>query len=256
MFFILSKLLIFLLKPVIWIIGLLVWGLLTRSVRRRKRLVLGALVLLVLLTNKMVFNVFIGLWEPEPLLMSEIEEPYDIGILLGGYSTFNIRPYADRQNFNSRANRFNNALELYGKEKIEKLLLTGGSAALYRNKPSEAKATYQYLRELEIPDSNLIVEPDSRNTYENARNTAELIRQRHPGARCLLITSAFHMRRAKACFDKVGLPVDTFPVDYLREQARWTPDYWLQPDAQRLVFWEMLIKEWVGMAAYWVRGYL
>ncbi|MCB9292268.1 MAG: YdcF family protein [Lewinellaceae bacterium] len=256
MFFFLSKLLQFLIKPITWVLLLLVYAWLGKRPLRKRRALTAAIALLFLFSNQMVFNLAVRAWEPDLLTAGEITEPYDIGILLGGFSNPNIEPGADRFNVNDRANRFVNALELYRTGKVRRLLVTGGNGRLLQDGPLEASEARQFLLRLGIPDSDILIEPESRNTFENALFTRQLLDERYPNARCLLLTSAWHMRRAQACFEKAGLAVVPFPVDYLSERWQFTPEKLLAPNARTLSLWELLIKEWVGYVAYGVRGYL
>ena len=100
------------------------------------------------------------------------------------------------------------------------------------------------------------METESRNTRENALFSKRLLAQMPGRERCLLITSAWHMRRASACFDKIGLPMDTYCVDYMRNtsQSWWQDVLSFNPDL--LQRWESLFKEWLGIVAYWLKGYI
>lgn len=256
MFFILSKLLAFLLKPLIWILLLLVYAWLGRRAAWKKRALLAALSLLLLFSNQALFNLAVRAWEPNLLTADQITVPYDIGILLGGFSNPFVEPAHDRFNLNDRANRFVNVLELYHRGKIKKILVSGGDGRLLGKAPLEAVEARDFLLGLGIPDSAIIMESQSRNTYENALYTQAILEGRYPGARCLLLTSAWHFRRAQGCFNKLGIATDPFPVDYLSERWRLTPDVLLIPNTRTFWLWEVLIKEWVGYAAYWMRGYL
>lgn len=64
------------------------------------------------------------------------------------------------------------------------------------------------------------------------------------------------MKRAKACFDKEGLEVNTFSTDhYSEENADFTLDN-IIPSIDAFQLWDTFNKEWVGYVAYWVMGYL
>ncbi|RMF28673.1 MAG: YdcF family protein [Bacteroidetes bacterium] len=256
MFFVLSKLLYFLIQPINWLFFLLGWAVITRRGRRRRRLLLSALGLFYLLSNSFLFNLVVRWWEPETLTADAIHTPYDVGILLGGYSNFEAVPRADRHNFSVHANRFLNAYELYRTGKVKKLLLTGGSGRLFNRTNNEALSMKAFLTRIGVPEEDLLIEPDARNTYENALFSQRLLAREMPGARCLLLTSAWHMPRAYGCFRKVGLECTPFAIDYMSEEIRWTPGKLLLPDRLGLFRWELLIKEWVGCVAYRLRGYL
>lgn len=256
MFFILSKVLYFLIQPMNWVLGLMLYALLAKKPVRKKRSLLLAVVLGIFFTNHFIFNEVVRCWEVETLTADEITQPYDIGILLGGYSNPHIRPTADRMNFSRTANRFLNAYELYRNGKIRKILLTGGSGSLLQNHPSEAVEAREFLLEAGVPDSNIIVEGASRNTYESAVFTQKILAEKHPGASCLLLTSAWHMRRSVGCFRKAGVQFTPFSVDHLTEVRRWEFENTLIPDRMGFAWWEAIIKEWVGCVMYRLQGYL
>lgn len=228
----------------------------TKRPKRRKSCLLGAIILFFFFSNQFIFNEVVRLWETQTISMEDIEEPYDVGILLGGYSNPNIVSIDNRHNFSERGNRFANAYELYRKGKIKKVLLTGGSGRLIENQYSEAAKMQEYLEEIGIPKEDFIIEANSRNTYENALFTKRIIENAYPNARCLLITSAWHMPRSMKCFEKQNLKITPFSVDFLSETRRFLPETLILPSRLGFYRWEMLIKEWVGIMAYRIRGYI
>ncbi|HHH49570.1 MAG TPA: YdcF family protein [Saprospiraceae bacterium] len=254
MFFFLSKLLFFIIQPLNWVIGLLLYSLFSKKKKRKKRALRVAIVLAVFFSNHFLFNQVVKLWEPDPILISSIQKTYDIGIVLGGFSNLYIEPF-DRQNFNETANRLTHALELYRKGVFKKILITGGSPDVLGIKTSEGERVLSFLVLMGIPKTDIIIEGKSRNTRENAVFTKALLSQQYPNAKCLLITSAFHMPRARACFKKLGLNFDTFPVAHIGEYNRFYPDSLLIPDRLGFYRWELLIKEWVGYLVYKIRAY-
>ena len=256
MFFFFSKLLLFLIQPINWVIGCLIGAVVTGRQRRRKRLVWAALVLTVLFTNHFLVNLVYRAWEPAPVAIGSIERPYDVGILLGGYSYAHVDTPRDRHHFNPAAARLTQAVELYKTGKIKQLLLSGGSGQLLGEAYSEAEEVVRLLARLGVPHEAILVDGDSRNTRENATYSAALLAARPDSTRYLLITSAFHMPRAAACFRAVGLSFDTFPVHHIGERVRFAPGSLLLPDRLGFFRWEYLIKEWVGYVAYRLRGYV
>lgn len=83
------------------------------------------------------------------------------------------------------------------------------------------------------------------DTCQNAAGLAAL----KPAGRILLVTSAFHMRRAIACFEAVGLKVIPYPVDH-RLSAR----YGLPKVLQNLSMVDDALHEWIGLAYYRLMG--
>ena len=78
----------------------------------------------------------------------------------------------------------------------------------------------------------------------------------YSAADCFLITSAFHMRRSLACYRKVGLAIQPFTTDFYAHKPRYTPDAFLIPSVDAIGNWQKLIKEWIGLIAYKMAGYI
>jgi uncharacterized SAM-binding protein YcdF (DUF218 family) len=255
MFFVLSKLLFFIIQPINWLAAMLLISIFSKKPLRKKKALIAAAILLFFFTNRLVFNQFAKAWELDTITADQIQQPYDIGILLGGYSNYNIRPNHDRFNVNARGNRFLNTYELYRTGKIRKILLTGGSGDLQQDVPSEGEEMKKFLLRLGVPAEDIIVEGKSRNTWENAIFTKSILEEQYPNANYLLITSAWHMRRSIGCFKKAGVRFTPFSVDFISEVDRFSPENAIIPDRAGFYFWEMLIKEWVGTVAYKMKGY-
>ena len=256
MFFILSKTLNILIMPLNWVIGFALYAAFGKNVKWKRRSLLSAIVLLIFFTNHFFFNQVMKAWEYDTITMDQLQDTFDIGILLGGYSNPNIIPGHDRHNFGPSASRFTNTLELYHQGNIRKILLTGGSGRILDIEPSEALLVRDFLIRIGIPAEDIIIDPDSRNTRENAVFTKKILDEKYPNASCLLITSAFHMRRAMRCFDKVGIEYTPFSVDFHGERTRFVPESFILPDRLGFFRWEMMIKEWVGIVFYKLRGYI
>ncbi|MBV6653923.1 MAG: YdcF family protein [Mameliella sp.] len=255
MFFILSKLLVFLVKPITWLTVLLFLSWFSGNPKRKRRYVMLALVVLLVFSNGFLFNAMISTWEPETLTADKIASPYAVGILLGGYSNQNIVPGHDRHNFNSRANRFTNALELYKQGKIKKLLLSGGQGSIIKRNLPEASVMVSYLETMGVPRSDIIVEDKSRNTYENALFSKAILKEKGIDGPYLMITSAWHMPRSIGCFEAVELEVTPYAVDYITQKWAPSPQQIFLPSARTFSLWELIIKEWVGILAYKLKGY-
>jgi uncharacterized SAM-binding protein YcdF (DUF218 family) len=73
---------------------------------------------------------------------------------------------------------------------------------------------------------------------------------------CLLITSAFHMRRSLACYRKADLNIEPFTTDFYSHPRYFYPDGLFIPSIDAMMLWHKLFKEWLGLAAYKVAGYI
>ncbi|WP_158233294.1 YdcF family protein [Reichenbachiella sp. 5M10] len=193
-----------------------------------------------------------NLWEPPPVTYTSIDQAYDWAIVLAGITEPNRPPY-DRVQFNKGADRIVHAIQLYHLGKVKKILISGGSGTLTFEGVKESHALADFARMCGVDSSAIYIEDQSRNTHENASFSATLL---PPNETSILFTSAFHMRRAKACFEKTGLYPDAFPTDYYGGQIRATPDALLIPSVYSLQLWSILIKEWMGLTAYRLAGYI
>ena len=256
MFFILSKLLYFILQPLSWLIGLPIFAMLTKNARRKRRILRGAFFILVLITNPFLSNRIFHAWEAEPVKMSALRDTFDVGIVLGGYTKGGT--YAnDRLVLAPAANRLIDAIQLYKRGYIKKLLITGGDGRLLGESYPESYWAKNYLLDIGVKPEDILFEDQSRNTHENAAFSKQLLdKQGLTNAKLLLFTSAFHIPRAQACFKKVGLNTQPYPTHFEAEKLTIQPQTWLTPDADLIKNWEMFLKEWVGYAVYKLQGYV
>ncbi len=187
--------------------------------------------------------------------MEEVETTYEVAVILGGYS----RPLAyprDRLHFHKGVDRLSNGMELYFDGKVNRLLLTGSSSRLVGEIISESYTLETYLQKAGFPKEDLMIEGESRNTWQNAVNSMEILQKEYDSIpKVLLITSAFHMKRSIGCFEKAGFDFVPFATDYYQYPRSPGPGSWLLPDAKGFWKWSILIKEWVGVLAYNVMGY-
>ncbi len=191
-------------------------------------------------------------WEASPVPIATMPT-YQVGIVLGGITT--DKEPRDRVHVSGSADRILHAVQLYRQKKIEKILVSGGSGKLLKDQVAEAVLLERLLLLSGIPPRDILVEAASRNTRENALNCARVLEAQGLDGEYLLITSAFHMRRAEACFVKANLMVSTFGVGFWSDQPEYTPDQ-LLPSAGAIEGWEIIVREMVGMLVYSLVGYI
>ena len=147
--------------------------------------------------------------------------------------------------------RFLAGLDLYRAGKAPRLLFTGGFSPFRPGQPSEGQRYLQEARQLGIPDAAVASTPSVVNTAEEAA----AIRQPLPGRLLiLLVTSAFHMRRAQRLFERQGLKVLPFPVDF-QARCRWVGILWCDltqwlPSARALDDSSRALRELIGRLVY------
>ncbi|WP_410219871.1 YdcF family protein [Pedobacter sp.] len=241
MSFVFSKLLVVAIRPLTWVIVLLLAALFSKRLQRRKYYLIAALCTLLFFSNSFIASSVAKLYEAEyPALKT-----YDYGILLGGFSGKNLRN--NEIEFHDSADRFLQTYRLYKDGVIAKILISSGSANLFVKGPKEADDVAAYLQRIGVPDSAVLVENNSRNTRENLLYSFKLINNKN--ARILIITSAWHIPRTKLLLKEMGYSnVDLYPTDFIAHSDHQWNDY-LIPDVQALDKWTSLIKEWVGCMA-------
>lgn len=255
MFFILSKTASYLIMPLTIVTGFLVVSRLARGPRLRKRLLWIGLGLLLLFTNEFVSNELMKAWETDARSFDSMRR-YKVGIVLTGTVIPQLQP-DDRVYFSRGADRVVHTVQLYKLGLIKNILVSGGSGRIVDIKEREADRFKEVMIMMGVPDSAIILENKTRNTHESAVKVRTMIDSlRYTPEDCLLITSAFHMRRSIACYRKAGLPIDTFSTDFYGHPGTYYPDAFVIPKVEALVMWHKLVREWVGMIAYWVAGYI
>ncbi|MCB2052051.1 MAG: YdcF family protein [Novosphingobium sp.] len=151
------------------------------------------------------------------------------------------------------APRMTEAVALARRFPKARLVFTGGSAALLGSPYTEASVAEALFKSLGVDGSRLVMESRSRNTYENAIYTRDLIKPR-PGETWLLVTSAYHMPRSAGIFRKANFAVVPYPVDYRTRGT--TREYWapLRNVSEGLRYTDIAVREWVGLIAYYMTG--
>lgn len=195
------------------------------------------------------------LWEIPAVPIDEIEH-HDVAIVLGGM--FDFDNSANRLSAGRGSDRLWQALDLYYSGKVKKLLISGDSGYITDRGLHEAEQVKAMLTSWNIPAEDIIVEGSSRNTYENALESARILKEDYPEFNSfILVTSAFHMRRSRACFAKQNLDVTVYSTDQFTGGIRayhW--DEYIIPNPSNFDNWFTLIKEWVGYTTYKIMGYL
>lgn len=252
MFFIASKFLTFLISPLVWIVALLFLAVFSKFPDRKRKSLRWALLLTLLFTNSFIFDECSRLWEV-PATSYENLKTYEAGIVLGGMSVYD--PTLDRAQFFRGADRLFQAVELYKRGIIKKIIFTGGSGRLLHPEMKEGNYIKRYLLYLGIPESDFMIESESKNTYENAVLTKQLLNESSQND-FLLITSSIHMRRSLGCFSKAGLHILPYSTDRYAGPRKYEFDHLFIPEPSILYDWTKLLHEIIGYITYKIAGYL
>jgi uncharacterized SAM-binding protein YcdF (DUF218 family) len=271
-FYILSKVLAFIVQPLAWVLGLLACALILLSrvranplegsagLKRQKRgLCLGWTALIILL---------IAGWQgPAEFALSQLENVYPsiahqdkeldhyagFVILGGALDSGRLWTRPGQIELNSAAERMTAAVTLIQRHPQFKVIFTGGEGELFGVGPKEAERAKLFFESLSIPADRVLYEGLSRNTHENAVMSAQIsgVDIHQPW---LLLTSAFHMPRSMAIFKRAGWNVTAYPVDYRApEEIDWT-GFEFSGDISAAKKWQFFLHEALGLIAYRITG--
>ncbi len=253
MFFVLSKILQYFLMPLIWVIVLLILAVLLKSSKWKRISLISSLGILLILSNPFLSNEAWRAWEVEAMPIEDVDN-YDVAVILTGVTSYR-EDVPDRIHTSKGSDRFLHPLQLYRLGKVKKFLITGGSGRILKYSVPEADQIEKILLLAGVPEEDILTESNSRNTRENATNTAAFLEKHPEFKRILLVTSAFHMRRSEGCFDKVGIEADGFTTDFYGYERRFTPDETIIPSISAFNLWHLLIHEVSGFIIYKLLGY-
>ncbi len=250
MFFLLSKIFDFLMAPAAWLVILIIFMIFTKNKKIKKRLQISIVCILLIFSNHFIYRTIVVAWQPKPVTLTKGSH-YSAGILLGGFVVFDVNKNGY---FDDAADRFIEAVKLYHQGFIQKIVMTGGSAALVYNEAKEADFVKNELIANGVSEKDIIIEAYSRNTFENAIFTKQILDSLNLKPPYLLITSASHMPRSIKIFKKANINVDQYPCDYDVVDSHLSLVELLLPDLKLFNTWYKIIHEIVGLKIYQLIG--
>ena len=239
MYFLLSKILLFLILPLYWVIILVLIGIFIKNRRTKKRCFIAAAVVFYLFSIPILLNLFENIWD---IRTPVNHKKYSCVIVLGGFSGDGGE---DGGHFTEASDRFIQGVKLLDTRQVSHILISGGNGMLTPGNFREATYVKTQLKKFNVPDSSILIESNSKNTFENAKFTKAILEKSHLQPPYLLVTSAFHMRRSLMLFRHAGLQVDPYPCNFLTFSTHLAVGGFL-PDVNVLAKWEFYIKEVVG----------
>lgn len=221
-----------------------------------------SLFLLLFASNGWVANGFARSLEWQYIPEGEIPTAEAIVVLGGATKSATApRPWVD---VNEAGDRILYGAYLYRQGKAPRLILSGGRIDWRGGGAPESSDMAEIAQVMGVPNTAILQDPDSLNTYENAVNVKEILTQQNINGPILLVTSAMHMPRSRLIFQKQGIDIIPAPVDFLVseqevEELTHSPQSILLnilPDADRLEMTTRALKEYLGMFIYRLRGWL
>ncbi|MDR9498159.1 MAG: YdcF family protein [Hydrogenovibrio sp.] len=203
-----------------------------------------------------VFIYPVGDWLISPLEKrferpATLPEDIDGIIILGGGEDLRVSLSWQTPQLGAGGDRYTDARYLAGQYPNTPVIFTGGSGSLQlQGTEGEGHFAKTLLTRLGLDPSRLIIESESRNTYENFVALRSTLPK--PRGRYLLITSAFHMPRSVGIARQTGVKVVPWPTDYRSGQPPYRfADYQFNSHLSTL---ETGWREWLGLTAYALTG--
>lgn len=240
------------------------------GVERRKRwgnrlMVLGGLVFYIFgngwVSEKLGRSLEWRVKAPDPM------EHVDGVIVLGGSISAKVKPRKTAE-LSDAGDRLVYGAYLMKEDLADWIICSGGDAGVGDSIQKEADSMKELLLRFEIDEDIILIDSRSRNTVENALYSLEIAKAQ--GAESVyLVTSASHMPRSLAVFQKQALKMDLgnlkilpAPCDYNQVEPEVNPPWYYQlatfllPDARALEKSTEYIHEYYGLIYYKLRGWI
>ncbi|WP_295555030.1 YdcF family protein [uncultured Hyphomicrobium sp.] len=173
-------------------------------------------------------------------------------ILLGGFEDGWVSSGRGGLGLNEAGERITEGLRLALRHPQAKVVFTGGVGGLLSRDQEATQPVAKFLMDAGVARDRIVLESRSRNTYENALFTRDLVKPQ-AGERWYLVTSAYHMPRAMGLFRRAGFDVVAYPVDY-RTRGPEDLTRFFERIPQGLLRLDLGTNEWIGLVAYRALG--
>ena len=260
MFFVLSKLLDVFLSPFTWALLFLALAIPWRRPRRparwkRRRLAgLAGLGILLFFSLESVANRLQYRLEHMTASTYRPDVTYDAVILLGGVGDERVAVETGQPSYNDNVERLVATHRLLADGRARLAIVSGGPELPALAEHSEARVLARQIIAWGVEPSRVILEDQARNTHENAVYSQRIAKERG-FEKVLIVTSAFHMRRAAECFEAVGMEVDRLAVDFRAHRSDGPGTTSWLPRAKYLAASTGTLREMAGLWIYRFQGY-
>lgn len=175
----------------------------------------------------------------------------DVAVVLGGGVGQPLPPHGT-QDAGEAVDRVLQAARILRAGRADAILASGGKLPWLAASKTEAELIADLLVELGVPPSVIVLESESGNTRENAVNSVELLRSRNWKS-LLLVTSAAHMPRAIAAFERAGIEAFPASTDFRVTYPLYESVLDIVPSADAVERTTDGLKEFLGLLVYRMR---
>ena len=229
------------------IITLIIMGL----IFRKKYSTYILITFLYVISTPIFANIFLRYIEGDRYVrLNKIIEKADAIVVLSGMIEFNK---IDNINYIEWGDpdRFFGGIELFKSKKANILIFTGGKLPWNKTEINEGQILKKYAINFGIDSNKIKVTEDVTNTAAEAVATRKLLKSKIKNI--ILVTSAFHMYRAKTQFEKAGFNVQEYRVDYKSKLNKEISFIDFLPTAESLNLIEIGVKDLLGRVYYYLK---
>ena len=238
----LHKILPLIVSPLFFVLILITLGIFLKS----KKISLFGIAILIFCSLPIISSNLIAYLEKDYSLQntSTIDKADAIVVLSGMLSI--IKTESDYEyEFGGAVDRILAGIDLYKDAKAPILILTRGKLPWSLKKP-EGEYLKEFATEFGIPKENILLTENVENTDDEARSVKKLLNKNN---KIILVTSAFHMPRAKKVFEAANINAIPFPVDFQNQESKLTFMDFI-PSAGSFSSTSHFVREMIGRAYY------
>jgi len=255
-FFFLSKALWFFFNPINILLFLLLIGIIFHFFNKKKLYKIINIITLILF-------ILIVILPTGPYLFWKLESSYSIprtfphdidGILILGGGVNESLTYQHQQiSLNEHVERLTESIDLMRRFPNAKIVFSGGIATLSKPKLTGIDIAKMFYNRMRVDINRIIFENKSRNTYENFVFSKKFIDNKN-NEKWLLVTSAFHMKRAMNVAEKLELNFISYPVDFRLGKDFSFKNWYYENYYANISYFYFAAHEYIGLIAYYLTG--
>lgn len=150
----------------------------------------------------------------------------------------------------SSRRRCERAIELYKIGEPIPIIVSGGRSSI--DEPARATIMHDFMLANGVRATDVIIEDQSRNTFENARACQSILNERNL-KKIVLVTDAIHLWRADRCFRRLGVATVGCGCNYRSRPGDYGAKSFV-PHAKALQSIPSVGYEWMAIPWYWVQA--
>ena len=239
----LHKIIALIASPLFLIIFLIFLGIIFKS----KKISLFAVIILIILSLPIISKKLTNYLEKDYFLQdaSVIDTTDAIVVLSGMLKTIKFNNKLEYE-FNEKVDRILSGIDLFKNDKAPLLILTRGTYPWLEG-ITEGEYLKNFAIKFGIPEKSIFLTDAVQNTAQEAKSVKKLLNSNE--AKIILVTSAFHMPRAKKVFEASNIKVIPFAVDFINTHNKLTVLDFI-PSASSFLVTSVFVKEMIGRLYY------